>query len=87
MKSKRTERFSEEELRALGRRLDARQLQPEDYPRLAEAITETKRMRRRLWWMALAERSLLRMLAVKNWIRRLQGKPPLVVEEWDDNGR
>jgi hypothetical protein len=31
------------------------------------------------------EAMLRRMLAVKNWLRRCRGKPPLVPEEWDQD--
>ena len=81
MRRRRSVSLEEEELRALGERLDQQRLQAGDYELLSEVIREPKRLRRRLWWMALAERVLLGMLAVKNWVRRCQGKAPLVVEE------
>lgn len=79
--------FNEEELRGLRDRLDAEQLQAGDYELLDKMIRETKRLSRRLWWMARIERMLRRMLTFKNWVRVRMGKPPLIPEEWDDNGR
>jgi hypothetical protein len=79
--------LSDKQLKGLRQRLEERRLDAGDYELIGEAIRETKRLRRRLWWMGLAERVLLRMLAVKNWVRRCQGKPPLVPEEWNDDER
>jgi hypothetical protein len=78
---------NDEELKGLRKRLDEKRLDAGDYELLGKVIRETKRLRRKLWWTSLAERVLLRMLAVKNWIRRCQGKPPLVPEEWNENDR
>jgi len=78
--------FNEVALKGLSKRLDQKQLEAGDYELLCNVIGEAKRLQRRLWWMALAKRMLLRMLAVKNWVRGCLGKPPLVVEEWDESG-
>jgi hypothetical protein len=85
MKRRRAAPLKEEELHALRQRLAAERLEPGDYERLREALREAKRLRRQLGWMDLAQRILLRMLAVKNWVRRCQGKAPLVVEEGNDD--
>jgi hypothetical protein len=79
--------IKEEELKGLRQRLDEKRLDEADFELLGQMIRETKRLRRRLWWMDLAERVLRRMLAVKNWVRGCQGKPPLVPEEYDENER
>lgn len=85
MRARRSISLNEEELKGLSKRLEEKRLEPGDYELLGEVIGETKRLQRRLWWMALAERVLLGMLAVKNWLRRWRGKPPLVPEEWDED--
>jgi len=87
MSARRAERFNVEELLGLRRRLDEKRLDPGDYELLRKVIAETTRQRRRLWWLGLAQPVLLRMLVVRNWVRRAQGKPPLVPEEWSDNER
>lgn len=78
---------NDEELKGLRKRLEEKRLDAGDYELLGKVIRETKRLRWKLWWTSLAERVLLRMLAVKNWIRRCQGKAPLVPEEWNENDR
>ena len=85
MKGRRAAPLKDEELHALRQRLAAERLEPGDYERLREVLREAKRLPRQLWWMALATRGLLRLLAVKNWVRRCQGKAPLVVEESNDD--
>jgi hypothetical protein len=85
MKGRRAAPLKDEELHALRQRLAAERLEPGDYERLREVLREAKRLPRQLWWMALATRVLLRLLAVKNWVRRCQGKAPLVVEESNDD--
>ena len=85
MKWRRGVPLKEEELHALRRRLEAERLEPGDYQRLTEVLRQVKRLPRQIWWMTVAMRVLLRLLAVKNWVRRCQGKPPLVVEESNDD--
>jgi hypothetical protein len=87
MRRRRTVSLKEGELRALSQRLDQKRLQAGDHELLGQVLAETKRLRRELWWMGLAGRALLGMLAVKNWVRRCQGKAPLVVEEGCDDER
>lgn len=79
--------LNEERLKGLSKRLAEKRLEARDYELLGKMIRATTRLRRRLWWMGLAERVLRRMLAMKNWVRGCLGKPPLVPEEWDENGR
>jgi hypothetical protein len=77
--------LSRRELRAWLKHLEERGVDAPDRELIAKLARLAKRQRWALWWMGLAERVLWRMLAVKNWVRRCQGKPPLVPEEWDDN--
>jgi hypothetical protein len=76
---------NEEELRGLRERLDEERLTDEDYELLGKVIRDAKRLWWQLWWMGHVEAMLRRMLAVKNWLRRCRGKPPLVPEEWDED--
>lgn len=85
MRARRSLSLNEEELLGLRKRLEEEQLEPGDYELLAKVIKDATYPRRRLWWMGHAEAMLRRMLAVKNWLRRCQGKPPLVPEEWDED--
>lgn len=78
--------LNEEQLKGLRKRLEQKRLNAEDYELLGKMIRETKRLLRRRWWMALAKRMLLRMLAVKNLMRGCRGKSPLIPEERDENG-
>ena len=87
MKGRRAVSLNEEELKGLLKRLEAERLEAGDYERLGQVIRETKRLQRRLWWTGLAERVLLGMLAVKNRVRRCQGKAPLVVAEGSEDER
>ncbi len=87
MKGRGSVSLNEEKLKGLGKRLEEKRLDAGDYELLGKVIRETKRLRRRLWWMALAKRVLRRILAVKNWVRGSRGKPSLVPEEWDENDR
>jgi len=87
MKGWRAVSLNEEELKGLLERLESERLEAGDYERLGQVIRETKRLQRRLWWTGLAERVLLGMLAVKNWVRRSQGKAPLVVAEGSEDER
>jgi hypothetical protein len=84
---KRRAELNEEQLKGLGKRLDEKRLTEGDYQLLGEVVRETKRLRRRLWWMSLAERVLLGMLAVKNRVRGCVGKAPLVVDGGCENDR
>jgi hypothetical protein len=86
MRERRFISLSEEELLGLRKRLEEEQLEPRDYELIARVIKDAKRLRWDLWWRGHAEALLLRMLAVKNWVRRCQGKPPLIPEEWDEDG-
>jgi hypothetical protein len=87
MRGRRAVPLREEELKGLLQRLEAQRLQAGDYERLGQVIRETKALQRRLWWTGLAEGVLLWMLAVKNWVRRSQGKAPLVVTEGSEDER
>lgn len=87
MKGWRAESLKEEELKGLLERLNSERLEAGDYERLKQVLRETKRLQRRIWWMGLAKRLLLGMLAVKNWVRRCQGKAPLVADEGCDDER
>lgn len=81
--------FDEEKFKKLSKHLEEKRLDAGDYQLLGKmmgkVLGETKRLRRRLWWMSLGKRVLLRMLAVKNWVRGGWGKPPLVPETRGDN--
>ena len=85
MKRRRAAPLKDEEIHALRQRLAAERLEPGDDELIEEAIRQTRRLRRQLWWMDRAQRVLLRLLALKNWVRRCQGKAPLVVEESNDD--
>jgi len=85
MRGWRAASLSEEELKGLLKRLEAERLEAGDYALLGKVLGERKRLLRRLWWTGLAERVLLGMLAVKNWVRRSQGKAPLVVAEGSED--
>lgn len=85
MKAWRRVSLDEEKLNGLRKRVEEKRLEPGDYELVGQAIRETKRLWWRCWWMGHVEAMLRRMLAVKNWLRRCRGKPPLVPEEWDED--
>ena len=85
MKRRRAPPLKDEEIHALRQRLAAERLEPGDAELIEDVIRQTRRLRRQLWWMERAQRVLLRLWAVKNWVRRCQGKPPLIVEESNDD--
>jgi hypothetical protein len=75
-----------EEILELKKRLDEGRLQPGDHELVSKMVKDTIRLRRQLWWQGHAQRLLFGMLAAVNWLRRCRGKPPLVPEEWDEDG-